>query len=164
MSWFSRLTNALHPRRMDEDLEDEIRDHLERRSAALCARGLSSEQAQRQAHLRFGNITRLKEESRAFRLMAWLDGTIQDVRYGWRGMCNSRAFAVTAVLSLALAIGAITAIYSVADAAVLRSLPVRAPDQLFTLSWPEPAKPWNSGWGRKGLIQLSRIYSICRCH
>ncbi len=141
MSLLSRLKNALYPRRMDEDLAEEIRDHLERRAAALRAKGLNSEQAQRVAHVRFGNVARLKEESRAFRLLAWLEGTIQDVRYGWRGMCRSRAFAVIAVLSLALAIGAITAIYSIADAAVLRPLPVRAPDQLFTLSWPEPADP-----------------------
>lgn len=141
MPWLSRLKNALHPHRMDEDLAEEIRDHLERRAATLYASGLNHEQAQREAHARFGNVTRLKEESRAFHLLAWLDGTIQDARYGWRGMCKSRAFAVTAVLSLALAIGANTAIYSIADAAVLRSLPVRAPDQLFTLSWPEPANP-----------------------
>ncbi len=141
MSWLSRLKNALYPRRMDEDLAEEIRDHLERRAAFLRAEGLNSEQAQREAQGRFGNVTRLKEESRAFRLLAWLDGTIQDARYGWRGMCKSRAFAITAVLSLALAIGANTAIYSIADAAVLRSLPVRAPDQLFTLSWPAPANP-----------------------
>jgi hypothetical protein len=126
---------------MDEDLAEEIRDHLERRAAALCAKGLNREQAQRQARVRFGNVTRLKEESRAFRLLAWLEGTIQDARYGWRGMCKSPAFAVTAVLSLALAIGANTAIYSIADAAVLRPLPVRAPGELFTLSWPEPANP-----------------------
>ncbi len=141
MSWLSRLRNGLHPRRMDEDLAEEIRDHLERRAAALSAKGLNREQAQRQAHVRFGNVTRLKEESRAFRLLAWLEGTIQDARYGWRGMCKSPAFAVTAVLSLALAIGANTAIYSIADAAVLRPLPVRAPGELFTLSWPEPANP-----------------------
>ncbi len=141
MSWLSRLKNALHPRRLDEDLAEEFRDHLEQRAAAFRAKGLNSQEAQKEAHMRFGSVTRLKEESRAFRLLAWLDGTIQDVRYGWRGMCNSRPFAVTAVLSLALAIGAITAIYSIADAAVLRPLPVRAPDQLFTLSWPEPANP-----------------------
>ncbi len=141
MSWLSRLKNALHPRRVDEELEQELRDHLERRAAALRAKGFTTEEAQREARVRFGNITYLKEQSRSFRLLAWLDGTMQDVRYGWRGLWKSPTFASTAVLSLALAIGANTAIYAIADAAILRPLPVYSPDQLFTLSWPEPTNP-----------------------
>lgn len=136
MSWLSRLRNALNPRRLDEDLDEEIRDHLARRAAALEEKTGGAEEAQRQARLRFGNTTRLREESRAFRLWAGLEGTLQDIRYGWRGMRRGPAFAATAVLSLGLAIGAITAVYSIVDAAVLRPLPVSNPDRLFTLSYP----------------------------
>ncbi len=141
MSWLSRLKNALNPRRLDEDLGDEFRDHLERRAAALHATGLGREEAQRQARARFGNVTRLREQSRTFRLWNWLDTTVQDARYGWRGMCKAPVFATTAVLSLGLAIGANTATYSIVDAAMLRPLPVYKPDRLFTLSWPEPEDP-----------------------
>jgi predicted permease len=141
MSWFSRLTNALNPRRLDDDLAEEMKDHLERRAAALEQKGLKAEDARRQAHLRFGNTTRLREESRGIRLWAWLEGTLQDLRYSWRGMRKTPAFAATAVLSLGLAIGANTAIYSIVDAAVLRPLPVSNPDRLFLLSYPDISQP-----------------------
>ena len=141
MSWLSRITNALSPRRLDKDLTEEMADHLERRAAALGDKGLTHEEARRQAHVRFGNASRLQEESREFRLWAGLEGTLQDVRYAWRGMRKGPAFAVTAVFSLALAIGANTAIYSIVDAAILRPLPVPKPDELFLLSWPGISDP-----------------------
>ena len=141
MSWFSRLVNALNTRRLDEDLAEEMTDHLERRAAALHEKGINAEEAQRKARLRFGNATRLREESRGFRLWAGLEGTLQDIRFAWRGMRKTPAFTATAVLSLALAIGANTAIYSIVDAAILRPLPVTAREQLFTLSWPDISDP-----------------------
>lgn len=144
MSWLSRLTNALNPRQLDKDLADELADHIERRAAALNETGLTAEEARQQAGMRFGNSTRLREESRSIRLSTTLEGTLQDIRYAWRGMRKGPTFATTAVLSLALAIGANTAIYSIVDAAILRPLPVSKPDHLFTLSWPDitdPASP-----------------------
>ncbi|MGH9582873.1 MAG: permease prefix domain 1-containing protein, partial [Bryobacteraceae bacterium] len=141
MSWFSRLRNALNPRRLGEDLDEEIRDHLERRAAALEEKGQNTEDARWQARVRFGNTTRLREESRGLRLWAGLEGMLQDSRYGWRGMCKGPVFTATAVLSLGLAIGAITAIYSIVDAAILRPLPVSKPDQLFMLSYPDISQP-----------------------
>src|SRR3954465_5472381 len=141
MSWLSRLTNAFNPSRLDEDLADEMADHLERRAAALNKRGLNTEEAHRQARARFGNTTHLRGESRGIRLWAGCEGTLQDVRYAWRGMRKGPVFAATAVLSLALAIGANTAIYSIVDAAILRPLPVPEPGRLFTLSWPDISDP-----------------------
>ena len=140
MSWFSRLKNAVNSRRLEEDLADEMRDHRKRREAALRATGLSASDGRRQADMRFGNITRFKEESRGIRLWAGLDSSLQDLRYAGRGLRNSPVFAVT-VVSLALAIGANTAIYSIVDAAILRTLPVSAPKELFRLSWLGPAVP-----------------------
>ena len=141
MSWLSRLRNAVSPRRLDADLADEMRDHRERRAAALRAKGLNPEEARRQANVRFGNLTQLREDSRAIRLWAGLEATLQDVRYAWRGMRKSPAFAATAVLSLALAIGANIAIYSIVDAAILRPLPVPKPNELFRLSSPGVSDP-----------------------
>jgi predicted permease len=136
MSLFSRLRNAIRPKQLDSELLDEMSDHLERRAAALREKGLSAEEARRQAERRFGNITQLREQSRGFRLSATLESTLQDLRYAFRGMRKSPAFAITAILSLALAIGANTAIYSIVDAAMLRPLPVPEPNRLFVLAFP----------------------------
>jgi predicted permease len=136
VSFFSRLRNAIRPKQLDHELLDEMSDHLERRAAALRERGLSAEEARHQAEMRFGNITQLREQSRDVRLSAALESTLQDLRYAIRGMRKSPAFALTAILSLALAIGANTAIYSIVDAALLRPLPVPEPERLFVLASP----------------------------
>jgi predicted permease len=137
MSFFSRLRNALHPKRLDDDLLDEMNDHIDRRAAALRDQGRNPDQAWQEAERRFGNFTQLHEQSRDFRLSSTLESTLQDIRYSLRGMRKSPAFALTAILSLALAIGANTAIYSLVDAALLRPLPVPEPQRLFTIATPK---------------------------
>ncbi|HMF79018.1 MAG TPA: ABC transporter permease, partial [Bryobacteraceae bacterium] len=141
MSWLSRLRNALRPQRLDEELADEMRDHMERRAARLCAEGWEPDEARRQAQISFGNVTKLREQSREMRLWAALESMLQDTRYAWRGLRKGPAFAVTAVLSLGLAIGANTAIYSIVDAAMLRPLPVPEPERLVTLAAPSIDQP-----------------------
>src|SRR5438046_2373372 len=105
MSWISKLRNTLRPARLDEDLRDEMRDHIDRRTEDLQLKGQDGEDAHRQASVLFGNASVLREQSREFRLWSSLEGSLQDVRYAWRGMLRSPAVAATAVLSLALAIG-----------------------------------------------------------
>lgn len=134
MSWITRLRNASNPRRLDDDLADEIRDHLARRAAELQSRGLNDRDAQRQAMRSFGNVTGIREQSRELKLWAALEGACQDARYAWRGLLRNPVFALTAVVSLGLAIGANTAIYSIVDAALLRPLPVPQPDRLIALT------------------------------
>lgn len=137
MSWLTRFRNALHPRQLDEDLAEEYRDHLDRRAAELRGKGLDPAEAQRRAALVFGNAAGFREESREARLWAALDATCQDARYAWRGLLRNPVFAATAVLSLGLAIGANTAIYSIIDAVMMRPLAVPQPDRLFTLATPD---------------------------
>ncbi|HXA52873.1 MAG TPA: ABC transporter permease, partial [Candidatus Acidoferrum sp.] len=134
MSWFSRFKNACNPRRLDDDLADEMRDHIERRAAEFRDRGLSEAEAQRQAARAFGNLTGIREASREIRLWTALEGTLQDIRYAWRGLFRNPVFAATTIASLGLAIGANTAIYSIIDAALLRPLPVPQPERLVTLA------------------------------
>jgi len=117
----------------ENDLADEIQLHLDLREQQLAERGLTPSEARRVARLRFGNTTRLKEKSR----MAWtseiLSNFLQDVTYGARSLLHTRVLTAVAILSLALGIGANTAIFSLLDAVLLRSLPVRDPGQLVLL-------------------------------
>ncbi len=134
MSWLTRLMNAWNPRRLDQDLAEELRDHLERRTADLESRGLSQPEARHEAVRWFGNVTGIQEATREVRLWSAFDATRQDVCYAFRGLIRNPVFALTAVLSLGLAIGANTAIYSIVDAALLRPLPVAEAGRLFTLA------------------------------
>ena len=134
MSWITRLKNAIDPRRLDRDLADEIRDHIERRAADLEQQGLPPAEARRRAALAFGNAACIEEQSRDLKLWSTLADTRQDLRYAWRGLLRNPLFASAAVLSLGLAIGANTAIFSIVDAVVLRPLPVPDPGRLFTLA------------------------------
>src|SRR5579862_3192095 len=128
--WIKRLLTTLRPRRLDDDLADEIQFHIERRTADLIAQGLSPEQARTRVAAQFGNRTLLKERTRERDILVWLETAIQDVRYALRGFRRSPVFTATAILSLALGIGANTAIFTLIDALLLRSLPVRDPKQL----------------------------------
>jgi predicted permease len=147
MSRFSRLANAIRSQSLDRDLNEEMSDHLERHSEALHEQGLNPEDARRKALVHFGNLTQLREQSREARLSTALETTLQDVRYAWRGLLRSPGFSATAIVSLALAIGANTAIYSIVDAAILRPLPVPEPDRLFTLASPRIEAPGSDASG-----------------
>lgn len=137
MSWFTRIVNALRPNRLDNDLSDEIRHHLESRAEDLEQQGLAPVEARRRAEHVFGNAARIREDSRDRRLSPALEAFSQDARFAWRGLLRNRVFSVTAILSLSVAIGANTAIYSIVDALLLRPLPVPEPHRLIALSTPE---------------------------
>jgi predicted permease len=118
--------------RRDDDLNEEIRRHLE-----MAAQDRGKDAARRE----FGNATLIRELTRETWAWIWLERLVQDARYGLRGMRRSPAFAATTILSLAFAIAANTAIYSIFDASILRPLPVPDPDQLVMLSSPQILGP-----------------------
>ena len=128
-----RLRMIFHRRELDADLEEEMRLHLALRQQQQIESGLPASAAQRAAHIKFGNTTRIQEKSR----MTWgwesIESFLQDVTYGIRAMLRSPALTIVALVSLALGIGANTAIFSLLDAVLLRSLPVRNPQQLVLL-------------------------------
>src|SRR5580704_19621167 len=123
MSWvtlINRLSATIRSRRIDCDLDDEVRFHIERRADELIAQGVAPDEARRAAERRFGNRTLLKERARDRDIFVWLETAFQDVRYALRTLRRNPGFAAAAILSLALGIGANTAIFSLINALLLR--------------------------------------------
>jgi predicted permease len=117
-----------------DGLEEDIRDHIERETEDNIDRGMPPDEARRQAMLRFGNIALVTEDTRAVWAPPWLEHLHQDLRYAFRMLRRNPGFAATVVLTLALGIGANTAIFSVFEAIMLRTLPIQAPDELFFIA------------------------------
>jgi predicted permease len=136
MSFLSRLKNTLRPRDLDQSIAEELEDHIEQRAEALESQGVAADEARAMAARRFGNATALKEQSREARMLPGLETFLLDLRYATRTIQRQPGFAVTAILSLAIAMGANSAVFSIVDAAMLRPLPVREPSKLFTLASP----------------------------
>src|SRR3954470_638029 len=134
MSFLRRLLNLGRDQRVSRDIEREVQFHLDQRAAELRAQGMSAEDAAFAARRQFGNPTFLREETRDADVVTWLDSIQRDVAYGLRALRHTPAFTVVAVASLALGIGANTAIYSLIDAVVLRPLPVPHPEELIFIS------------------------------
>ena len=128
-----RVHMLLHRGRFQQDLEEEMRLHVELRKEQRIRSGFSPEEAERAAHRRFGNVTHIKERSHMAWGWNWLETFLQDAGYGVRSMLRTPAITFVALMSLALGIGANTAIFSFIDAVMLRSLPVRDPKQLVKL-------------------------------
>jgi predicted permease len=128
-----RLWMLTHRRQFDADLEEEIRLHLLHREEDQLRAGLAPKQARQGALRQFGNEMLLRENSRMEWGWQWLEQLVQDVNYGVRAMWHSPGITLVALLSLALGIGANTAIFSLMDAVMLRSLPVKDPGQLVLI-------------------------------
>ena len=120
-------------KRMMEALDQEIRGHIEMETQDNLERGMPPEEARRAALRKFGNVTRVKEETREVWSFTWLEQLLQDVCFGARMLRKNPGFTVVAILTLALGIGANTAIFSVVDAVLLRPLPFKDPSRLISL-------------------------------
>ncbi len=142
-----RLKYWIESARRSEALREEMELHLAEKAAELEADGVTADRARAEARRRFGNVGLKHEESREIWMTRFLSELGQDIRYGWRTMTGNKAFSALAVLSLALGIGANTAIFSLMESILLRSLPVADPESLVVLNWrsrpPENAsKQW----------------------
>ncbi|HYY57306.1 MAG TPA: ABC transporter permease [Pyrinomonadaceae bacterium] len=132
MTWWHRLFNR---RKNEEELEKELRFHLDQHTSDLIAQGHSPEEAQRQARLTLGGPEQVKEMCRDERGTRWLADMLQDLRYGVRILAKHPGFTAVAALALALGIGVNTAILSAVNGFVLRPLPVEKPEELVAPYW-----------------------------
>ena len=131
MTWWQRLW---HRDRMERELDAELRDHVERQVAEHVRDGISEQEARRRARIEFGGVEQIKEICRDARGTRWLDETWQDLRFAVRALRATPIVTTIVVLSLALGIGANTAIFSLVNSLLLRSLPVPDADRLVTLT------------------------------
>jgi putative ABC transport system permease protein len=146
----SKLSGLFRKARLEQDLDDDVRAHLEMLTEENLRKGMEPEEARYAAMRQFGNVTQMKEECRDAWGVRVINELAQDVRYGLRQLRRNPGFTAVAVVTLALGIGANTAIFSVVDAALLRPLPYQDSDRLVMV--------WNQ-LNRLGLNRFPASYA-----
>lgn len=127
MIWWKRL---LGRRRIDAQLDAELRDHIERQVADYMQAGMSDVEARREAHVAFGGVERMKEECRDVRPTRWVENIVQDVRYALRQLRRQPGFTTVALLTLVIGIASNATIFAIVNGVLLKPLPYTDPDRL----------------------------------
>ena len=131
--FFHRLLGLFLKRKLERELEEEIRSHLEMQIEDNLRQGMSLEDSRRAARLKFGGVEQVKEAYRDKSRLGWIESLWQDLRYGARALLRRPFFTLAIILTLALGIGANTAIFSVFNGIVLKPLPYKDPNRLVNV-------------------------------
>src|SRR5271167_4873344 len=131
----ARFTSLVRRTRLDVDLDEELRSHIDLATAENMTLGMNRKEARRSALRSFGGVTQTREAYRIRRGFPFFDQLARDLRYGCRQLLRAPGFALTAILTLALGLGANTAVFSLINALLLRPLPVPHAEQLSALNY-----------------------------
>src|ERR1039457_3288566 len=144
-----RLRALFSRRRVESELDEELNFHLAMEAEKNRARGLAAVEAGRMAQREFGGVAHFREECREARGLNTIENIATDVRYGIRVLGRTPVFTAVAMASLAIGIGANTAVFSLVDTVMLRSLPVRHAEELVVLGWSAktPSRTWRATCG-----------------
>ncbi len=149
-----RLRSLFRRSTVEQELDEELRFHMDQQAEKYMHAGMSRAEALRRVRLEFGGIEQVREDCRDARGVSFLESLAQDLRYGLRMLAKSPAFTAIIILTLALGIGANTAIFTMVDAVMLRSIPVRDPQQLVVAQW--SARKWPNKVGTSSFGDCSR--------
>src|SRR4051795_3995303 len=141
---YLRLRSLFVRNGVERELDEELQFHLERLVEQKLASGVPPAQARTEALRELGGVSQFKEECRDARGLNLIEGLVQDVRYGARMLRSNPGFSAVAILSLALGIGANTAIFTLLHALILRPLPVSKPEELVRIVLQTPRGPQSS--------------------
>jgi putative ABC transport system permease protein len=156
MQWLRRLVNTLRLGRLQRDIDREIAFHIREREDELRADGTPDHEARRRARIQFGNTLVQRERTQDFDVTGWLDTSMRNVRHAVRSLIHVPGFSLTVVLTLALGIGANSAVFSAMDAVLLQPLPFREPDRLMSLTQASAARGESTG-GAARILDWSRL-------
>ena len=147
LGWFFR--NRFQKEQVEREIEDEVRSYVELLTDEKIRGGMDPQAARRDALLAIGGMDRIKEEIRGVKVASFTDTLLQDLRYGVRNLAGQPGFSAVAILTLAIAIGANTAIFSFVDGVLLKPVPYRDPEGIVML-WEKPP-----GYDRNGISTLN---------
>jgi predicted permease len=156
VSWFTRIRNIFRSDSISDEIDREISFHLDERADELMAAGVPAGEAHREARRRFGSVTLQKEHMRDRDVLVWLETLTFDLRQGLRGLRRDPIFCLTAILTLAIGIGATTAVFTLLHGLLLRSLPVASPQELVRIDHVSLTQPKATGSLSHGMVQQLR--------
>src|SRR5262245_53556729 len=164
MTWLRifihRLCGLFLKRKMERDLEDEIRGHLDMQIEDNLRQGMSLEEAERAARRSFGGVAQVKEAYRDKSRLRWIEDLWQDLRYGVRILLKQPGFTAVAIITLALGIGVNTTIFSIANATLLRPLSLKDGDRIFDVYGYNsnlPRHPWQKDFSYPDYLELRKL-------